>query len=402
VPCRGEEGANSGFSVPADKGGIAVAQLPLKGFDADQAWTQSQLFAAIVSSSNDAIVGKTVGGVITSWNPAAEQMYGYPADEIIGQSMTVVCPPDRAGEIQEILGKVGRGESVTHFETVRQRKDGTTFPASVTVSPIRDEHGTLIGASSIARDITEQKQFRAATELAHRAGDVERANRNLESFTYSVSHDLRAPLHALGGFSGILLEDYGDVLGEDGRDYLERIQSASDRMARLIDDLLDLSRLARAELHPRPVDLGAEVTRIAEELQHAEPDRRVQFAIQRPVEVQADRTLIRTVLEHLVGNAWKFTSHRDDALIEFGTTPVEGASLCCYVRDNGAGFDPAYAGKLFSPFQRLHTADEFPGAGVGLASVRQIVERHGGQVRAEGLVGEGATFYFTLDAKEMA
>jgi PAS domain S-box-containing protein len=347
-------------------------------------------------------VGKTVGGVITSWNPAAERMYWYPAEEIIGQPMTVVCPPDRVGEIEEILAKVGRGESVTHFETVRQRKDGTTFPASVTVSPIHDEHGRLIGASSIARDITEQNQSRAAAEHAHRADDLERANRNLESFTYSVSHDLRAPLHALGGFSGILLEDYGDVLGEDGRDYAERIQSASARMAQLIDDLLDLSRLARAGLHPRPVDLGAEVTRIAEELQRAEPDRRVQFAIQRPVQVQADRTLIRTVLENLVGNAWKFTSHRDDALIEFGTTPVEGASLCCYVRDNGAGFDPVYAGKLFSPFQRLHTADEFPGAGVGLASVRQIVERHGGQVRAEGLVGEGATFYFTLDAKEMA
>jgi PAS domain S-box-containing protein len=141
VPCRGEEGANSGFSVPADKGGIAVAQLPLKGIDADQAWTQSQLFAAIVSSSDDAIVGETVGGVITSWNPAAERMYGYSATEIVGQPITVLCPPDRVGKIQEILTKVGQGESVTHFETVRRRKDGTTFPVSVTVSPIRDEHG---------------------------------------------------------------------------------------------------------------------------------------------------------------------------------------------------------------------------------------------------------------------
>jgi PAS domain S-box-containing protein len=381
-----------------------VAKSPLKSIDVGQAWTQSQLFAAIVSSSDDAIIGKTVEGVITSWNPASERMYGFSAEEIIGQPMTVVCPPDRTDEIQEVLDRVGRGEIVTHFETVRQRKDGTTFPASVTVSPIRDEHGRLIGASSIARDITEQKKLRAAAELARRADVREQANRNLESFTYSISHDLRAPLHALGGFSGILLEDYGDVLGEDGRDYAERIQSASTRLARLIDGLLDLSRLTRAELHPRTVDLGAEVTRIADELQHAEPDRRVQFAIQRPVQVQADRTLIRAVLEDLVGNAWKFTSHRDDALIEFGTTPVEDASLCCYVRDNGAGFDPAYADKLFSPFQRLHPMGEFPGTGTGvsLASVRRIVERHGGQVRAEGVVDEGATFYFTLKAKEIA
>jgi PAS domain S-box-containing protein len=385
-------------------GGIVVAQSPLESIDAGQALTQSQLFAAIVSSSDDAIVGKTVGGVITSWNPAAERMYGYLAEEIIGQPITALCPADRIGEIQKVLGLVVRGESVTHFETVRRRKDGSTFPVSVTVSPIRDEHGRLIGASSIARDITEQEQLRAAAELARRADILEGANRNLDSFTYSISHDLRAPLHALSGFSGILLEDYGDVLGEDGRDYAERIQSASARLAQLIDGLLDLSHLTRAELHPRTVDLGAEIARIAEDLQRAEPDRRVQFTIQRPVPAQADPTLIRTVLENLVGNAWKFTSHQADALIEFGTTPAEDASLCCYVRDNGAGFDAAYAGKLFIPFQRLHTMSEFPGTGtgVGLASVRQIVERHGGQVRAEGVVGEGATFYFTLDAKEIA
>ena len=379
-----------------------MAQLPLDGIDAAQAWTQSQLFAAIVSSSDDAIVGKTVGGVITSWNPAAERMYGYSAEEIIGQPMTIVCPPDRTGEIQEILGMVDRGEIVTHFETVRQRKNGTTFPVSVTVSAIRDQNGELIGASSIARDITEQDHSRASVELARRADDLARSNKNLESFTYSVSHDLRAPLRALGGFSGILLEDYGDVLGEQGRGYAERIQSASDHMAELIDDLLNLSRIAQAESHPQTLDLGAEVAQIAEELQRAEPDRSVRFTIQRPVQAQADRALIRTVLQNLVGNAWKFTSHRDDALIEFGTTPAEDGSLCCYVRDNGVGFDPAYIHKLFIPFQRLHTMSEFPGNGIGLASVRQIVERHGGQVRAESTIGEGATFYFTLDAKEIA
>jgi PAS domain S-box-containing protein len=399
---RGRMGAVPEFSVPADMGGIAVAQSPLESIDVGQTWTQSQLFTAIVCSSDVAVIGKTLEGVITCWNPAAERMYGYQAGEIIGQPMRVLCPPDRIDEAREILTKIVRGESVTLVKTVRRHKDGTTFPVSVAVSPIRDEDGRLIGAASLSRDITEQLQLGAAAALIHRAEDLQKANRSLESFTYSVSHDLRAPLRALGGFSGALLEEYGDVLGEEGRGYAERIQSASDRMAQLIDDLLGLSRVAQAELHRQTVDLGAEVSLIAEELQHAEPGRRVKFSIQRPVEAQADRMLIRTALQNLVGNAWKFTSRRDDALIEFGIMPTEDGSLCCYVRDNGAGFDSAYVHKLFIPFQRLHTISEFPGTGVGLASVRQIVERHGGQVWAEGAVGEGAAFYFTLDSKEIA
>ena len=243
-------------------------------------------------------------------------------------------------------------------------------------------------------------QDRAAAELRSRMDDLHRANRNLETFTYSVAHDLRAPLRTMAGYSDALMEDCADALGEEGRGYAERIQAASGQMAVLIDDLLRLSRLSRAEMHLQTVDLGAEVTRIAAELQREDPDRRVHFAIQRPVRAQADSALVRTVLQNLVGNAWKFTSGRDDASIEFGTTPARETDVCCYVRDNGAGFDAAYAGKLFAPFQRLHTAREYPGTGVGLASVRQIVERHGGHAWAKGAVGEGATFYFTLDAKE--
>ena len=359
------------------------------------------MLAAIVNSSDDAIVGKTLDGVITSWNPAAERMYGYRAAEVVGRPITVLCPPDRFGEIREILDTIGRGERVVHRETVRQRKDGSPFPVSVTVSPVHDWDGRLVGASSIARDISEQRQLRAAAELRRRLDDMERANRSLETFTYSVAHDLRAPLRALGGYSAALIEDCGDGLGEAGRGYAERIEAASEQMSVLIDDLLDLSRVARAEMHLQEVDLGAEAARIAGDLQREGPGRRVQFAIQRPVRALADRSLIRSVLENLVGNAWKFTSRRDDALIEFGTAPAEDVGLCCYVRDNGAGFDPAYMDKLFRPFQRLHPAGEFPGTGIGLASVRQIVERHGGRAWAEGAVDAGATFYFTLDAKEI-
>ena len=379
-----------------------MAQPPLEDIAAGSGMEQAQLLSAIVRSSDDAIVGKTPDGVITTWNGGAERIYGYRAEEIIGQPVTVLCPPGRQGEITEILARLRRGQTVSHHATERRRKDGSIFPASVTVSPILDERGRVVGASSIARDMTTQKQLSAAAEALRQSAELERVNRSLESFTYSVSHDLRAPLRALSGFGAALLEDCGEVLGEVGRGYAERIVAASERMLTLIDDLLDLSRISRAELLLEPVDLGAEAALIAGELQRAEPDRRVRFAIQRPVWVRADRALIRTVLQNMLDNAWKFTSGQDDASIEFGAEPAGDATVRCYVRDNGAGFDPAYLGKLFTPFQRLHTVNEFPGTGVGLASVRQIVERHGGRARAEGAVGKGATFSFTLDAEKIA
>jgi len=383
-------------------GGVVVAQPSLADSEGAGDVTQSEQFSMIVSSSDDAIVGKTVDGVITCLNPAAERMYGYQAAELIGQPMSVLCPPDRAGEVKEYLAKIGRGEHVSHHETVRRRKDGTTFPVEITVSPIRDIGGRLIGVSSITRDTTDLEKSRSDSALSRRYEDLERANRNLEMFTYSVSHDLRAPLRALSGFSAALLEEYREVLGEDGRGYAERIQAASDQMAKLIDDMLQISRISRAELDLHQVDLGAEAAEIVQRLRRDEPGRHVDFIIQRPVQVRADPALIRTVLQNLLDNAWKFTSRQDDASIEFGTKLTVDGSVCCYVSDNGAGFDPAYADKLFTPFQRLHTIREFPGTGVGLASVRQIVERHGGHTWAEGAVSLGATFYFTLNAEETA
>jgi PAS domain S-box-containing protein len=374
-----------------------VSQQPLAGIGDPHYPHSPTLLSAIVNSSDDAIVGKTLDGTITFWNPAAERMYGYSADEIVGHPITTLCPPDRVGEVKEFLTRIGRGERVVHHQTERRRKDGTTFHASVTISPVYDESGTLLGASSIARDVSEQQ--RAEAELLRQTADLERANGNLESFTYSVAHDLRAPLRALGGFSAALLEDCADSLGEIGRGYAQHISDASDQMAQLIDDLLDLSRVARAEVRFQVVDLGAEAAMIAADLQRSEPDRRITFAGQ-PACARADRPLIRTVLQNLLENAWKFTGRRDEASIEFGTMPTEDGGVCYYVRDDGAGFDPDYAGNLFSPFQRLHSAREFPGTGIGLASVQRIVERHGGRVWAEGAVGVGATFYFTLNAEE--
>ena len=238
--------------------------------------------------------------------------------------------------------------------------------------------------------------------VARRTAELERVNKNLEAFTYSVAHDLRTPLRALSGFSAALVEDYGDRLDEAGRGYAGSIMAASERMATLIDDLLVLSRVSRAGMNLEPVDLSAEAAVIAGELRSGDPGRVVRFVIEDGIRVIADRSLIRTVLQNLLENAWKFTAQRDGAVVEFARAAPEKGMVCCCVRDNGAGFDPAYAAKLFQPFERLHDAAEFAGTGIGLASVARIIERHGGRAWADGAVGQGASIYFTLTAEDPA
>ena len=225
--------------------------------------------------------------------------------------------------------------------------------------------------------------------------ELEIANKELESFSYSVSHDLRAPLRAIDGFSRILLEDYQDKLDDDGKDSLARIRAASQRMGQLIDDLLQLSRITRAEMHRVPVDLSALARAVCDELKITEPARRVEFVIKPGLVTKADAGLMRAALENLLGNAWKFTGHRTDVKVEFGSR-LEGGERVFYVRDNGVGFDMKYDSKLFGAFQRLHTSAEFPGTGIGLATVQRIIHRHGGRVWAEGETNRGATFYFSL------
>jgi light-regulated signal transduction histidine kinase (bacteriophytochrome) len=236
-------------------------------------------------------------------------------------------------------------------------------------------------------------------QVRQRTIHLERANKSLEAFAYSIAHDLRTPLRGISGFAEVLVNDYGDQLDETGRTYATRVRAGCARMAALIDDLLNLSQVTQAEMNLQEVDLSAEVTAICDQLAARDPGRQVRVTVQDGVRVTADKSLIRGVLENLLENAWKFTAQRKDAVVEFATTPVDEAAICCYVRDNGAGFDPAYTGKLFQPFQRLHDASEFPGTGIGLASVQRIIERHGGRTWAEGVVDGGATIYFTLNAK---
>ena len=242
---------------------------------------------------------------------------------------------------------------------------------------------------------------RASKDLEDANRELEGANRELEAFSYSVSHDLRAPLRSIDGFSRILLEDYADKLDEDGADYLGRVRAASKHMALLIEDLLDLARVSRGPLRREVVDLSAMARDIVKKLERAHPERRVKFVAQEGVVAFGDANLLAVALENLLGNAWKFTSKRDEATIEFGVdVPHGGGSVVYYVRDDGAGFDPRYADKLFGAFQRLHGSEEFEGTGIGLATVARIVHRHGGRVWAESQVGEGATFCFTLGGRQ--
>ncbi len=253
---------------------------------------------------------------------------------------------------------------------------------------------TLVSRDELAKEVIERKR---AEETLRRARDeLAVANQELEAFAYSVSHDLRAPLRSMDGFSQAVLEDYADRLDAEGRDYLGRIRRSSQRMAQLIDDILTLSRVTRGDLERSKVDLSAMAEAIVVELQKTDPTREVGFDIAPAVVAEGDGRLLRVVLANLLGNAWKFTAGNSQAHVEFGVTENEGKPAY-FVRDDGAGFDMAYADKLFQPFQRLHSTSDFEGTGIGLATVARTVARHGGRVWAEGAVEQGTTTYFTLE-----
>lgn len=255
----------------------------------------------------------------------------------------------------------------------------------------------LVGFASVVVRRDFEKRQQAEDSLRQLNAELATANQELAAFSYSVSHDLRAPLRSIDGFSQVIEEDYGDKLDDAGRDHLARVRAATRRMSGLIDDLLKLSRITRAEMQRVPMDLSALAREIAGELQRREPQRRVQWEIADELSAQGDPQLLRVALENLLGNAWKFTGKRADAVIQFGRLECDGQTVFC-VRDNGAGFDMAYAKHLFGAFQRMHSVAEFDGTGIGLATVQRIMHRHGGRVWAEAEVDKGAVFHFTLQA----
>jgi len=349
--------------------------------------------AAIVDSSDDAIIGKSMDGTIRSWNAGAQRVFGYAAAEVVGKPISLLLPPDRSREEQAIIERLINGERIETFETVRRTKHGSEIDVSVTISPIQDAHGHVIGTSKVARDISDRKRAETAVARANEATEV--ANCELEAFSYSVAHDLRAPLRCIDGFSQALLEDYSEKLDEDGQRYLRRVRESAQQMAQLIDGLLALAHITRGELQRDHVDLSSLARTIVERLRASHPDRKVEVLIADGLTATGDGRLLGGVLENLLGNAWKFTRHQPEARIELTCTRQDDQPVFL-VRDNGAGFDMAFASKLFGVFQRLHTTEEFEGTGIGLATVQRVIRRHDGRVWADGKVGVGATFYFTL------
>ena len=515
--------------------------------------------AAVVDSSDDAIISKTLDGTITAWNRGAEKVFGYSASEAVGKPMLMLIPPERANEESDILARIGRGESVVHFETVRVRKDGNQIHVSATISPIRDSTSAIVGASTIARDITARKQaeqqlagqaeelarqaeelarsrealeartlmlrsvldsmdeglitadeqgrfvlwnpaaekilgmgaanlppakwaehygtyladmvtpfpaeqiplarairgeastaemfvrnpeldrgvwievsggplkdrkgvirggvvaFRDITErkaheqeirklndeleqrVVERTAQLQAANYELEAFTYSVSHDLRAPLRHIAGFSAILLEEFNSQLSPPGQKYVHRIQEGAQRMGLLVDEMLNLARIGRQALELQTAELNTIVDEVVTILKPEANGRPVVWRIAQLPTVKCDPILMKQVFQNLLSNALKYSRNRADATIEVGELMQNGKSVI-FVRDNGVGFSMKYADKLFGVFQRLHRTEDFEGTGVGLATVQRILQKHGGHAWAEAQLNKGATFYFTLDS----
>ncbi|HOX58389.1 MAG TPA: PAS domain S-box protein [Candidatus Paceibacterota bacterium] len=488
--------------------------------------------AAIVSSSDDAIVGKDLEGKVVSWNAGAERMFGYTAAEMVGQPITRLLSPDRPEEEAQIL-EVAKLGSTRHYETVRIRKDGRPLELSLTVSPIRNARGDIVGISSIAHDITERKRaereiresrarfsgiigsamdaiisvdarqnitvFNEAAEkmfrcpaaealgqpldrfiparyreahrchvaefghtgltsramghlrplsglradgeefpieasishievggqqtytvilrditerqraeaqirqlnaeleqrVTERTAELTAANKELESFTYSVAHDLRAPLRHIDAFSKILHEEVAAELRPDALHYLENIRKSTRKMSLLLEDLLNLARVSRQELRRQSIPLGSLVEEVLADLKHETADRTLEWRVEPLPVVECDRGLMKQVFANLLSNAVKYTRPRPVAVIEIGCRKTNG-NTAVFVRDNGVGFSMKYADKLFGVFQRFHRAEEFEGTGVGLATVDRIVRKHGGHIWAEAVVDRGATFYFTV------
>jgi len=368
--------------------------------------------ASIVQSSDDAIISKDLNGRITSWNPGAVKLFGYPAEEAIGRPISMVIPPDRLAEETTILEQLRRGERIEHFETVRITRDRRKIQVSLTVSPVFDAEGHVVGASKIARDITDRK--RIERELAdardrlkvhseqlektvgERTAELQSAYRELEAFTYSVAHDLRSPLRRMQGFLSALKNDLGPGLARDPADLLQRTIFSLDRLDRLVADLLELSRVGKEAGQFQAVALDQVVQQAIADLRHHTEGRQIEWKIGALPVVRGDPGLLQQAFLNLLSNALKYTRPRPVAKIEVDRIVARGR-LAFYVRDNGIGFNMESAAKLFTPFHRLHSEREFEGSGVGLAIVERVVRKHGGQIWADAKPDGGATFFFTLD-----
>lgn len=384
------------------------------------------LLEGVIEGTIDAIFVKDLQGRYVLLNSTSAKIIGGTKEEIIGKDDRDFFPPEIAHILMETDQRImttGESqileESVPIMETIAQENPPcTTLKEEKKVGEIimmrtflsaksvwRDAQENIIGLIGVGKDITDRKKAEQEIinlnenlerRVLERTAELEATNKELEAFSYSVSHDLRAPLRGIDGFSQALVDRYADKLDDKGQHYIQRIRAGTQRMGELIDDLLTLSRMTRSEMRRRQVDLSALAKEILAELSHAQPEREAEWAIAPGLIANGDPQLLRVVLENLLNNAWKFSSAKLHSRIEFDAILQEEGKVAYFVRDNGAGFDMAYSNKLFGAFQRLHSTTQFPGTGIGLATVARIIHRHGGRVWAEGVVEEGATFYFTL------
>ncbi|MFC4065311.1 sensor histidine kinase [Actinoplanes subglobosus] len=369
----------------------------------EAAASHNQLQKLIDNTESNIYMKRVDNGRYLLVNKEWERLFGVPRDQVVELTDSGVFPPDLAAELRANDLKVAASGRTVQYEETADSIDGVRTYISVKF-PVLDGNGEPYAVCGISTDITDRKRAEdevrrlnanLETRVRQRTAELEASTRELDAFAYSVSHDLRAPLRSLHGFSDALLEDYADVLDEVGQDYLHRIQRNVGRMGRMIDDLLNLSRATRADLERAPVDLSAMSKEIVTELRTADSGRAVTLLVPAGLTAEADPHLLRLALQNLLANAWKFTGKRAEAVIEVGRTERSGETYF-FVKDNGVGFDMAYAGKLFDAFQRLHTTADFEGTGIGLAIVARVVRRHGGRVFAEAGVDSGATFFFNL------
>jgi PAS domain S-box-containing protein len=352
-------------------------------------------------------------------SPSIEKLHGFSVEEAMDRTLAQTLTPESlnlamqtfADEMALINEDKSDFNKTMLLELEEYRKDGSTIWVENSLSFIRNQQGKPVGILSVAKDITERKRqgeelkkaeekLKALNEelenrVYERTAELEAANKELAAFTYSVSHDLRSPLRSICGFSEAVLEDSGDKLDDNGRDYMERVIKAGKRMSELIDDLLKLSRVTRQDLHRDMVDLSAMVRAYLIHLSEKYPQRKVIYTVAEGCIVPGDAALLRIALENLLDNAWKYSNPSDPARIDFGFNKTDGKTIC-YIRDNGIGFDMNYSSKIFNAFERLHDSEQYPGSGVGLSIVQRIVERHGGSIWAEGVEGEGAVFFISL------
>lgn len=387
----------------------ASIQMALARHSAENALRESeQRFRDVVDAAGEFVWETDAGGHYVYISKRAEEVTGYAQAQLLGHSPTELMPPEE----RERLGSWFCEQIRAHkpFRAVEHkvlRPDGTPIWQRISGVPRIDAHGHYRGYRGTGLDVTDRKRIEARLQRLNeeleqrvrvRTEALEQANRELEAFSYSVSHDLRAPLRSIEGFAAILQQTQSECLDEDGRRCLERIRAGAMRMSELIEALIMLARISRFEVNAEPVDVSAIARECIEDLVRHAPDRTVSVTIEPGIIASADRYLLHSLLANLLGNAWKFTSRTPQAHIELVRSGASAAMLELTVRDNGVGFDASQGERLFTPFQRLHRESDFPGTGIGLATAKRIVERHGGSIRAESAPGRGAAFHFTLPA----